>query len=176
MVWCDWQPHPLLFVWTFLTAGIIRSHATHRDVVGNGAFLRQLMELAAADLIGYHAFVMAAAVSLRTVVGLVQAWVLSLALSYPVRLVVAQRVSRRPCAPFARAAVLPASGAGTLAAAAASSTAVLVLAMLLLKLELQERGEALDAARYSWHIATFYLGGGFCSCSPGQDVVGEEHR
>ena len=163
MVWCDWQPHPLLFVWTFLTAGIIRSHATHRDVVGNGAFLRQLMELAAADLIGYHAFVMAAAVSLRTVVGLVQAWVLSLALSYPVRLVVAQRVSRRPCAPFARAVVLPASGAGTLAAAAASSTAVLVLAMLLLKLELQERGEALDAARYSWHIATFYLGGGFCS-------------
>jgi hypothetical protein len=163
MIWCDWQPHPLLFVWTFLAAGIIRSHATHRDVVGNGAFLRLLMELAAADLVGYHAFVMAAAVSLRTVVGLVQAWVLSLALSYPVRLVVAQRVSRRPCAPFARAAVLPASGAGTLAAAAASSTAVLVLAMLLLKLELQERGEALDAARYSWHIATFYLGGGFCS-------------
>ena len=53
---------------------------------------------------------------------------------------------------------------------------VLLLASLVLKLELQERGEALDAAKYSWHIATFYLGAAYapaCASEDG-DAEGEE--
>ena len=166
--WCAYQPHPLLFVWSYLCAGLIRSHASHRSLLGDGAFCRLLAKLAIADLICYHTFVVAASYSLHSIGGVVNAWLLSLAVGYFVRVAVAQRASRRSYAAFLRAAVLSAAGLGTIAAAAASSALVLVLAMLLLKLELQERGDALDSARYGWHIATFYLSAGFgTACTRG---------
>ena len=160
MALCDYQPHPLYFVWAFLVAGLIRTWTSQRARLGGGWLV---VELLAADLFGYRVFTAAVASSLPTIGGIVGAWLLSLAAVYPVRLLIAQRAGGRRCA---RSTASVAS-LSTLAAAAASSSLLLVLSLLVLKYELQERGAAFDAARYAWHIATFFLGAGFATSCAG---------
>ena len=108
--------------------------------------------------------------SLHTVDGIVWAWLLSLAIGHPLRswaawqaepLVDAEQQRRDESVFIADFISCDRHKLGVLAAAAASSSLILVLSNLLLKLELQERGANYDAALYSWHIATFFLGAGF---------------
>ncbi|KAL1511465.1 hypothetical protein AB1Y20_006263 [Prymnesium parvum] len=164
---CSWQPHPLHFVWAFLSAGLVRSWsfsaATGRDV----HWLYLSVGAAGADLLGYAAFSFAAPrAALFDVSGALNAWALGLACALPARLLVAQHFSGRTKAEWARA-LLSSSSVATCAAALACTSCVFVLSMLVLKQELQERGAAPDAAKYSWHIASFFVGTVFApACVP----------
>ena len=131
---CDYQPHPLKFVWAFLVAGLIRTLAQMR---GRARF-QWLFELALADFIGFQLFgtmvgggVLGAPSSLPTVAGVVGAWLLSLAATYPLRAFVAQRASRRCIPPRRRplAGSTVAERLVSLAAAAVASTCVLLLSV-----------------------------------------------
>ena len=50
---CDYQPHPLRFVWAFLVAGLIRTHTSLRGHLGGLQVLRLIFELAVADLFSF---------------------------------------------------------------------------------------------------------------------------
>ena len=163
---CDYQPHPLKFVWAYLLAGVIRWCSSQHTAVGWTRLFRILSSCALADLVSYCVFVVAASHSLVSIDGVVASWLICFAVSHPFRIVIA-RCFRREATP-SQPSVSLVSTMSTLAAAAASSSAIIVLAMMLLKVELQERGDALDAALYSWHVATFYLSFAFgpaCSSS-----------
>ena len=157
---CDWQPHPLYFTWSFLIAGLLRTHTSLESAVHARALRwRHLAELALADAVCFHVFAALAARSLTTVTGVVNAWLLSLVVGYPLRAWAARRAAVLTGRRGVQHALLPTptlAVAGTLAAAALASSLVLLLAVALLKFELQERGDALDAACYAWHVATFF--------------------
>ena len=40
---CDYQPHPLHFVWAFLVGGLIRTHTSLRTSLGGRRSLRRLL-------------------------------------------------------------------------------------------------------------------------------------
>jgi hypothetical protein len=171
---CDYQPHPLRFVWSFLIAGLIRTlawpHASRRHLVW-------VAELAIVDIVSFYVFVASVSPMISSASGIVGAWVLNLFISYPLRALVAARARSRLTAQPARVAFGACSAAsfGVLAAAALSSCFVLLLCLLVLKFELQERGAALDAACYSWHISTFFLGAAFAPlCSQSEPNDGNE--
>ena len=176
-MWCDYQPRPLYFVWSFLIAGLIRFRTTVRAAVTpRTPILRHIAEFALVDIIAFRIFAAAAATSLTTVSGVVGAWLISLAIAHPLRALVAQRaaaITTTPHSPISywqRVSTLHAMG--VLAGAAASSSLVLLLSCAVLKLELQERGASLEAAKYSWHISTFFLGVAFTpACAAGDTIA-----
>ena len=150
----SYQPHPLHFLWAFLVAGLLRNHTSLRGSVGSKLSLQLIAGGAAADLFGYWIFVQLASLYLDSPRGLALAWLISTALCYHLRYMAAK---------FSASFLLGHSTTArqkwlTVVLAAVSSTAVLLLALCLLKIELEERGAALDAARYAWHIATSFLG------------------
>ena len=98
---CDYQPHPLRFVWAFLVAGLIRTHTSLRGHLGGLQVLRLIFELAVADLFSFCVFVSAASSSLPSAASLVGAWLVSLIVAYPLRTIVAQRACNRRLAVFA---------------------------------------------------------------------------
>jgi hypothetical protein len=127
-----------------------------------------VVQIAAVDIVSFHVFTTFAAPALSTIGGTVGAWLASLSVSYPLRAWVSWRLRQRTGGPGHLPLPSLPQVVAALAAAAASSSCILVLSMLLLKLELQERGEAMDAALYSWHVATFFLGVAFApACSTG---------
>ena len=99
---CDYQPHPLRFVWTFLAAGLVRSH-THAVCSGRSRlWLRFFAGSAAADLLSFGVFENAVAPALLDVSSVVRAWLLCLACGFCIRSVVAQQCSRHGLSPCAR--------------------------------------------------------------------------
>ena len=157
---CAAQPHPLRFVWAFLSAGLLRAH---RDAAADGRELRSAQRAGlalAADWLSCRAFSAAFARAPPSARGAVLAWLATLVLvALPVRTAAAALLWRwlpPETAPRPRPRLLHA--ASTLALAVAASSLLFLLAMVVLKRELDERGLAADAAQYAWLIATFFLG------------------
>ena len=90
---CDYQPHPLRFVWSFLAAGLVQSYI---GVVAAGrinVWRRLVLLAAAADLLSYCIFVHMVAPTLVDVTGVLLSWLLCVVLSFPIRVVAAQQAS-----------------------------------------------------------------------------------
>jgi len=160
MVVCDKQPHPLHFVWAFLLAGLVRSLTSSACEGSRDAWL--WLQLCAAsgavDLLSYNLFVLLAANALHSVHGLAFAWLVCFACTYPLRLLAARCASGAHQSRALRTLLLIPSSWLIATSAALSSLCIYLLVTLLLKQELQERGAALDSARYGWHVATFFMG------------------
>ena len=161
MLLCDYQPHPLKFVWAFLLAGLLR---TYREalVSSRGRRCLELCGLSlAADFVGYKLFVSFYGWwGWQSIVRTVAAWLISLTVSTGMREMVAQAAGARQLAQRTSLPLPLQLWVATMAASAVSSSLMLVLSMLILKQELDERGKAPDAAAYAWHIVTFALGCG----------------
>ena len=171
IVLCSFQPHPTRFVWSFLFGGIVRTHNTLAARSGRTDTVRTfaplVAELAACDVASFYMFKWLVSQLWATTLGVAVAWITSLALAYPLRAWAAMRARQSY---YSQGHSLPLAGCtntndgatpAILTTAAVASTLVVVLFTATLKLELQERGAAIDAACYAWHIATFYLGVGF---------------
>jgi hypothetical protein len=164
---CDYQPHPLGFVWCFLLAGLVRSHTS---AVRSGRSSRLWWNLCASsalvDFISYHLFLHAAEPELHSVQGVAYAWLLSFVSCFLLRVLAVCRclhsATLRCCTPMCHSSrLLPASycllthfshqsglvliwsqlrtpsGLMTIVSAALSSLCVFLVATLLLKQELQ---------------------------------------
>ena len=176
---CAHQPHPLYFVWFILIAGLIRSRTSlAQSLTARCILLWHTVDLVVADTVSFSTFAVtvSAGNSLNHVSGIVNAWLISQIASYPLRAWAAWRATTLHQPNSSRLPtlhdLLPVTpndyALGVLTAAAVSSSLVLVLANALLKFELQERGASLEAACYSWHVATFFIGAAFApACGPG---------
>ena len=147
---CDYQPHPVRFVWSFLLAGLLRGYSDALTL-GLGRRYLELCALGlAVDAAGFRLFLSCFAwwgwQSIGRTVG---AWLLSLLVCALARAAaLAVLLGRR----------IPSVQLSALASSAAGSSLLLTLSILVLKQELDERGKGPDAAAYAWHICTFALG------------------
>ena len=147
---CDYQPHPVRFVWSFLFAGLLRGYS---DALALGLGRRYLELCAlglAVDAAGFRLFLSCFAWwGWQSIGRTVAAWLLSLLVCALARAAaLAVLLGRR----------IPSVQLSALASSAAGSSLLLTLSMLVLKQELDERGKGPDAAAYAWHICTFALG------------------
>ena len=147
---CDYQPHPVRFVWSFLLAGLLRGYS---DALALGLGRRYLELCAlglAVDAAGFRLFLSCFAWwGWQSIGRTVAAWLLSLLVCALARAAaLAVLLGRR----------IPSVQLSALASSAAGSSLLLTLSMLVLKQELDERGKGPDAAAYAWHICTFALG------------------
>ena len=147
---CDYQPHPVRFVWSFLFAGLLRGYSDALTI-GLGRRYLELCALGlAVDAAGFRLFLSCFAWwGWQSIGRTVAAWLLSLLVCALARAAaLAVLLGRR----------IPSVQLSALASSAAGSSLLLTLSMLVLKQELDERGKGPDAAAYAWHICTFALG------------------
>ena len=88
---CDYQPHPLLFVWCFLLAGLLRFYSTHGAQADQMRLLCLIVASFAVDLLSFCVFVMSIAHALPTIIGVLSVWMRSFLGSYMARALVVHR-------------------------------------------------------------------------------------
>ena len=129
---CDYQPHPVRFVWSFLFAGLLRGYSDALTIGLGRRYLKLCALGLTVDAAGFRLFLSCFAWwGWQSIARTVAAWLLSLLICTLLRIGVARATTRH----FGRRSTMPLS----IVASAVSSSLLLTLSMLILKQELDVR-------------------------------------